>query len=633
MRILTLLVLAWGAGAGHAAPAGEAARLWDREIQPLVDEHCVKCHGPIEQKSGLVVDTPEGVLKGGDEGPAVVPGKPEESRFLLWLAADSDPHMPPKKQLSDAQREAVRRWIVALAAPVDSSPAAAAAPGPSVVPEDPAAAIDHFVEAGWRAAGVTAAPRCDDRTFVRRVWLDLAGTVPSHEDMEALLLSADPDKRRRLVEERLAAPEFARTMRELWDVVLMGRAREGKLKQRREHGWHAYLERAFAANRPWFDVLREIVVARPETAEAQGAQWFLYERDTKHQEIAEAVAPVLYGTRMDCAQCHDHPLAREIRQGHYWGLVAAFNRSKRAPGGTPAVEESAVGGFMNFTNLKKESQPAVIAVLGGPAVEEPRPAEGAKEEDGPDKYLASGASPKVPRFSRRAALAEAVLADRTLPAKAFVNRTWAQFFGRGLVHPVDEINSRNKASHPELLEWLTSDFVRSGGDVKRLVRGIVLSEAWQRAAWNGVDAPPASEHFASFAERPLPAETLARSLRRVLGQPDGEGPLEEELRAKFPDVMPREHLATTQQAMFLTNSGELAGLLTAPQAPAAAVAAEADDGAAVRTAFLRVLGRLPAPDEAAQAAAFLAARRDRRQAGAAALVWALLCGPEFLTNH
>lgn len=103
------------------------------------------------------------------------------------------------------------------------------------------------------------------------------------------------------------------------------------------------------------------------------------------QAIAEAVGPVVYGTRIDCAQCHDHPLAREVKQAHYWGLVAAFNRSKNAEGGTD-VGESAIGGFANFTNLMKESQPAVITLLDGRTIEEKRPSADAKEEELDELY-------------------------------------------------------------------------------------------------------------------------------------------------------------------------------------------------------------------------------------------------------
>jgi hypothetical protein len=118
-------------------------------------------------------------------------------------------------------------------------------------------------------------------------------------------------------------------------------------------------------NRPWNETVRGCVGGTGEAPESKGASWFLYERRNNHQGIAEAVAPVVYGTKIDCAQCHDHPLAREIKQAHYWGLVAAFNRSKNVDGGN-VVGESAIGGFINFTNLKKESQPAVVTLLNGP---------------------------------------------------------------------------------------------------------------------------------------------------------------------------------------------------------------------------------------------------------------------------
>jgi hypothetical protein len=622
--------LLWFHAAGLAA-AGDAALLWEERVRPMLDEQCVKCHGPIEEKSGLVVDTVEGILRGGDEGPVVVPGKPGESRFYSYLAEGADPHMPPKKQLSEAEREGVRLWIEALGKPPDGGDRPADGPtGP--VPGDPAQAIDYFLEFAQKRAGVETAPVCDDRTFVRRVWLDLAGTVPSAEVQQEFVDSTDPGKRSKLMEARLAAPEYARTMRELWDVLLMGQGSEGKRKQRAEHGWHGYLERAFGENRPWPAVVREILEARPGNEAAAGSQWFLYEREARHQEMAEAVAPVIYGTRIDCAQCHDHPLAREIRQAHYWGLVAAFNRSRRAPSGI-AVEESAVGGHMNFTNLKKESQPALLEVLGGGVIAEERPAEGAKEEDGEDRYVVAGNGLKVPKFSRRGALAEAATKDNPLLMRAFVNRTWAQFFGRGLVHPVDEINSRNRASHPDLLAWLTKDFTEHGGDVKRLVRAMVGSRAWQRAAWRGAGESPEAQHFAAFAERPLPAGTLARSIELVLGRRASDENFHAELAAKFPEVMPREYLATTQQAMFLTNAPAVAALLSAEAGTAAVLARENDPAAMVRRSFEAVLGRGPDPEEAAGAMAFVEKMGGRREAAVRSLLWALVCGPEFLTNH
>ena len=110
----TALTLLFSFAIARLAGAADAAALWSGKVQPLFDVQCVKCHGPIEQKSGLELDTPEAVLKGGDEGAVVVPGHPEKSRLYQYLAAGADPHMPPKKQLTEPQREMVREWIAAM---------------------------------------------------------------------------------------------------------------------------------------------------------------------------------------------------------------------------------------------------------------------------------------------------------------------------------------------------------------------------------------------------------------------------------------------------------------------------------------------------------------------------------------
>ncbi len=106
-----------GTSAGLApCHADDAATLWSKKVQPLFDVQCVKCHGPIEQKGGLELDTPESILKGGDDGAVITPGKPEDSALFKNLLADADPHMPPKKQLTEAEREHVRQWIAAMSA-------------------------------------------------------------------------------------------------------------------------------------------------------------------------------------------------------------------------------------------------------------------------------------------------------------------------------------------------------------------------------------------------------------------------------------------------------------------------------------------------------------------------------------
>lgn len=604
--------------------AGDAAKLWTGGIQPLLDLQCVKCHGPIEQKSGLELDTVAAIMKGGDEGPAVVPGKPEESRLYQYLAADADPHMPPKKQLTDAERESIRAWIVALGespAGPEEKPAAAPRSFDSI-----AAAVDTLIAEGWTQRNIQPSAALSDASWCRRVYLDLAGRIPTEAELEAFLAAPPEGKRTSLVDRLLASDDYPVHLRELWDVFLMGRGKRGNHEdRRRDNGWWEFLETAFRSNRPWNETVRDFIAARPDKPEGKGASWFLFERRNEHQQIAEAVAPIVYGTRIDCAQCHDHPLAREIKQGHYWGLVAAFNRSKNVDG-TSLVAESAVGGFINFTNLKKESQPAVVTLLSGKSVEESRPVGDKPEKESDDQYVDPSAKVRVPKFSRRAAFADAATLENPLLARAFVNRMWAVLTGRGIVHPEDEMNARNVPSHPELLDWLAQDFSSHGYDVRRFLRGIVLSRVY---ALGTGDAQP--EAFAGAVERPLTAEQLARSWRVAAGLPPQDEALRRAAVAALPDVLPREYNASFQQAQFFTNSPAIGELLKpATGNTAARLAALPDTAARVAAAFRAVLGRAPDKAEAAQSVAFLNSRVEA-DAGVRDLLWALMTSAEFLT--
>jgi len=610
-----------------AVAAEDAARLWTGKVQALFDVQCVKCHGPIEQKGGLELDTAKAALKGGDDGPAVVPGKPEESPLYQKLAAGVEAHMPPKKQLSQAERELVREWIAALsvAAPEDASQPRVERHFSSITE-----AVDAFLSENWAQRGIAPAQPVSDEVWCRRVTLDLAGRIPTPKETQEFLASPETDRRGALVDRLLASNEHAVRMRELWDVFLMGRAkRGGQEDQRRKNGWWTFLESCFRSNRPWNETVHAVLVARSEAPQDKGSSWFLYERKNEHQAIAEAVAPVVYGTKIDCAQCHDHPLAREIKQAHYWGLVAAFSRCKNVDG-TTGVAESAIGGFANFTNLKKESQPAVVTLLTGRTLPETWPAGDKKEEDSDDKYVDPKAKVRVPKYSRREAFADAATLENPLLATAFVNRMWAALLGRGIVHPADEINARNVPSHPALLEWLATDFAANRYDVRRFIRGIVLSRAYALSAG---DAAP--ETFAAAQERPLTAEQIARSWRVFAGLPPEDDTLRRAVIRAVPDVLPRDYNATFQQAQFFTNDPSVTRLLKPAQGNTLErLCALSDPLVCVKESFLAVYGRLPDAEETAQAFAFLSGRAqnpEKHEAAVRDLVWALLSSAEFLT--
>ncbi len=658
---------------------------WSGRVEPLLDRRCLKCHAGVRQRGGLDLRSLETILRGGDSGPAIIPGRPGESHLVQYVLPGANPHMPldATKQLSPEEIAIFKTWIALLPAPksrlatptstVSTRNASISPPStgnassnlssnnvwvPAYLDEyrrsrrpreiapanvSASAAIDWFLQTDWRRDNIEPARLCTDAAFARRIYLDIAGRIPSREELKQFLADAHADRRQHLVARLIDSDDYSRHMREMFDTVLMGRGTADNARVRAGIGWNAYLEAAFRANRPWNEMVRDMIVARPTDGPSRGAVLFLAERNNNYQAIAEAVAPVVFGVQIKCAQCHNHPLDWEIEQRHYWGLVAVFNRSKNDDTETGlGISESAIGGFINFANLKKESQPATLVFLNGKSVPERIPPADEKEVDSPALYVTPPAkegqkahSPAVPRFSRREAFAEAVTRDNPQLARAFVNRMWADLMGRGIVQPVDQIDSRHRPSHPELLDWLTHDFEQSGYDIKRLVRNIVLSHAYQLDTRPPGKTAPRPESFARALDKPLSAEQLLHSLWIATGnrmEPAHAAELERAFAATFPDVMPDTYSPSLQQALFLSNSPMLDDLLNpVPGNTAAKLIALGTNEARVRAAFSIVLARAPDAAELQQCQSILNAQPPQK--GVRTLLWALLTCAEFQVNH
>jgi hypothetical protein len=650
--------------ADDAVPDAATQGLWTSHLQPLLQKRCFRCHGGAKRKSELDLRTREAILKGGDRGPAVVAGNPEESLIFKVIQPGAELSMPPdgENALSEDEILLVRRWIEKSSIARESGSAKeknVATPRQDSPDRElplsgltPHLVIDLLVESGWKKRGVQPVSRCSDRTYVRRVYLDLAGRIPTSEEVRAFLDGTASEKRERLLERLLDGPDYPRRMREVFDVVLMGRGTPGTIDQRRSSKWYDYLEWAFRTGRPWNEIVRDLVLARPSRAEERGAVSFLREGRNKHQEIAERVSPALFGLQVQCAQCHDHPVAPEIEQRHYWGLVSFFSRStnidtKQGPG----VAESAIGGFSKFADLEGENHDAVLAFFGGKVVPETRPADGEKEKDAGEKYIVAPPSKgeraeraPVPKFSRREELFK-LAADTDLLARAFVNRMWALLMGRGLVHPVDKMDSAHPPSHPRLLAWLVRDFNESGYDIRRLIRAIVSSRAYQldsRIPAGATGAQP--DAFARALDKPLSAETLYRSMLIASGKisvEDGRAPDIEldtpdayRFTTVFPDLFPQEKMSNLKQALFLTNSPVVDALLEPAEGNTSArLVAVKDEKELVERAFDVVFGRAPDEAELGESIAYLEARRDRRQDGVKQLLWAMMTSAEFRMNR
>lgn len=643
-----------------AVPSLFAADFWGDHVEPILRDHCVECHSQTKAKSGLDLTTFQLALRGGDRGAGFVPGKPADSQLYLVLQPGADPHMPPKRQLSDEQIALVKTGIekagTSRAGELTPAPASATSAAPARVPVwvpptdlAPTAVVDRFIELGWRERKVRPAKMADDATFVRRTYLDLLGRIPTEAEAGAFQSRKDRDRRAALVDDLLAHRDHARHLREVFDYVLMGRAAKRFEEQRQSHGWFDFLESSFRTNRPWDAIVRDLIVARPKQPEERGLIQFLYERQNNPQAMAEALSPVVFGVQIKCAQCHDHMVAREIKQAHYWGMVAAFNRTKNVEAESgPRLAESAIGGFVSFANLKKESQAARLIFFNGRSVDEPWPWEGEKEVDAPEKYRVAPPAekqkpkaPAEPKFSRREALADAVTRDNPLLARAMVNRVWAMLLGRGLVHPVDLMDSKHAPSHPDLLDWLAHDFERSGYDVRRLIRNVVLSRAYQLDSRPAGKTAPADEAFARALEKPLSAEQLYRSLLLATDNRAGadgkvaglaEGELRKAFVRQFPDLFAPDYNATLQQAMFLANSPLLEPLLAPHDGNLSARLAELpDDAQRVKAVFRALFGRDPDREELKTSTDYLAAHSG--DGGRKQLLWALLTSTEFQVNH
>lgn len=624
---------------------------WEQVVRPILATHCLECHNVVDRSGKLAMETVAGLVRGGLTGTSIDLANPEASLLLEVLSHKSDMHMPPKGQLDDATIALLRQWIIDLSRnklPTEwavklgetqeaSESTVVTSPWESLpMGLSPSQVIDLSLEASWQEQGISPAEVVDDTRFARRLYLDLMGRIPRESELRLFVESTDSRKREALVETILVGEEHATHFAEVLDAILIGRTDADQWRKRREAKWIEYLTTSIHQNRPWNQVAKEIVLARPSSVQDQGASWYLYTRQNKHQEIAEAISKDFFGLRIDCAQCHDHPLAPEIHQEHYWGLVAFFNRSKNEDTvGGPRVAESAIGGFSEFTNLRGRSSPNQLVFFKSPVVMEKRPDNETKEEDRDELYYpANGTEPKIPKFSRREQFVEQVLDDHPLLAQAMVNRIWAWMFGRGLIHPVDAMDSYHPASHPELLRWLARDFANSNYDMRRMLRNIALSRAYQLGA--EADSFDDPKWFASALAKPLTAEALYRSLQIALDL-DGNQWNSAEQRTSFakvfPDVLAEESLANASQGLMLTNGEMIQRMTSAENSPLVQQAvATTENTLMIQQLFCKVLGRPPTGEEMDHCSRFVSVNADRRKA-VEGLVWALLTSAEFRFNH
>ena len=403
---------------------------------------------------------------------------------------------------------------------------------------------------------------------------------------------------------------------------------------------------------------RDIVVAKPQSKNESGASWFLFEQKNNHSEMAKLTMSSFLGKQIQCAQCHDHPVSPEIEQKHYWGMIAFFNRSLNVETKDGIrVAERATGGFSKYADLSGKSyDTSLVLVDGTEIVDENDPS----KKDNAELYVNAPAkswfdknksekkgynlvkidqSPE-PKFSRREKLVEAIFkqAEGSF-SKAFVNRVWALLMGRGFVHPVDKMDSSHPPSHPELLNFLASDFSKSRYDIKRLFRAILISKPYQLSSSSVEEIRPEPDTFSYFSVRALSAEALSKSLLVAMGnQPNEEGGFSEidydKLRdvvvKKFPKILPEIYSPSVQQALFFSNNPLVEEFLFSENNTTIAdIQMEKTNAEKVIKAFNLIINRFPDQSEIDAGVKFLERDNDNIEQ----LCWALISGPEFRMNH
>ncbi|QDU40174.1 hypothetical protein Mal4_45290 [Maioricimonas rarisocia] len=516
-------------------------------------------------------------------------------------------------------------------------------------PADPlAAVIDTAISARLQDAGVQPAETLDDERFLRRLMLDLAGRVPTLAEREAFLGDASPDKRAAWVDRLLELPDFALHLRNELDLLLLARLTS-------DNEWREYLLEGTRANRGWDDLFREIMLPERLREGEKGPAAFLRERVRDLDDLTNDTAVLFFGVNIGCAKCHDHPLVPDWEQQHYYGMASFFQRTYRTKKGLLAER---FDGRLKFKTVVGDELEAEFMFLNGTAAYEP-PVELSDErrkeldEQVRKAQREDDAEPPRPEFSPRAELVRMAL-DPSGPdyfSRNMVNRTWARLVGQGFVEPLDQMHSENPPSHPELLETLASDFASSGYDLKRLIRGIVLSETYARdSRLSGRREAPAADLFAVALPRPLTPRQLSASLQVATAMPErmqgliaGEAWESErdslenraDSFAKQIEIPGENFQVSVDEALLFTNSERVASdyLRDAGDRLVRHLKSLDGDETVATVAMQAVLSRTPTAEEQARISEYLATRSVRRLEAIQQIVWALIASPEFRFNH
>lgn len=484
--------------------------------------------------------------------------------------------------------------------------------------------IDTLVNAKLMRLRIIPSPLCSDEVFLRRAYLDICGLLPTREEYERFMSSTDPRKREALVDELLGRKEFVEMWVMKWAELLQIRTSQ-QVSYKAMLLYYNWLQDKIARNVPMDEMVQELLSCKGGTFRNPATNYYQQERDIL--KIAENVAQVFMGMRIQCAQCHNHPFDRWTMDDYY-GFAAFFSQIGRKAGDDP--RETIV-----FNSGSGE-----VRHLVGNRVMKP-------------KFL-GGETPDVTGKDRREVLAKWLASpDNPYFATNLANMVWAHFFGRGIVEPVDDVRVSNPPSNPELLAELGKRFTEYKYDFKKLVRDICTSRTYQLSTETNATNAEDLTNFSHAYVRRIRAEVLLDCITQVTetknkfrGLPLGaravqiaDGAASTYFLTTFgratretvcscevkmePTLSQSLHLLNGDTVNRKVQEGNVVGrMLTSKKMPSEII----------EELYIRTLTRKPTNEELIRLSALVAEQADQKQA-LEDVFWALLNSREFMFNH
>ena len=653
--------MAWGVEARGGVSEADQVAFFESKIRPVLAESCYRCHSLAKKKKkgGFQLDTREGLQTGGDSGKVIVPGDVDQSLLIRALThEDPDLEMPPDDPLSPEIIKNFVKWVNdgAFFPETNLEPAGAIKPWWELIEEQDLPdlslpidrVVDRYIDQGLDRLGISAAGRVSEPKLLRRLSLDLIGRPPVPQEINAFLYDAGPDRLARAVDRLIDSEGFVRHQAEEFHWLLTDGEGGGMRK---------YLEASIKGEMRWHKIYQDIILANYSTGEKTGAAEFIKNRLRDVDQLTNDVSVRFFGVNISCAQCHDHPSVDDWTQDRYYGMKSFFNRTFENGG---FVAERDYGKVVYKTATGK-SVDAQLQFLVGNAIKEPDSGEPSEEERKKERerlesFRKDQKPVPQPEFSRRAELVKASFEPGQIGylSRAVVNRVWHRVMGRGLVMPLDQMHGGNAPSHPELLQWLSLRLVESEFDLKALIRGIVLTEAYQRDSQTHSEESPESSSYASFNSRPLSPKQYAAVLKFGSLSPEiwrgdeaAQGNLlglaekmtrDSESAAKWFQRPGDDFYFSVDEALLLSNDEKVMSFLFREGGEDLSRYIsnsfnEKNLDSKINELYLLAMNRTPSAEELDWVGRYLKERNEEPQKAWKQVIWALLTSTENRFNH